>query len=123
MFKIALPILGVTSSRAAEAFWCDKLGFRRKYAYRPNPEKSDPCYMGVVRDGAHIVLSSFGNDGPPGARNVQIYVEDIRAVRSELVAAGVDVGGELLDQDWGNLELNLVDQDGNRIVVSQSKGE
>ncbi|MET0411914.1 MAG: hypothetical protein ABW217_11495 [Polyangiaceae bacterium] len=55
MFKIALPILGVTSSLAAEAFWCGKLG-------------------------------------------------------------------DLLDQDWGNLEINLVDQDGNRIVISQSKG-
>lgn len=47
----------------------------------------------------------------------------ILGVRSELIAAGIDVGGELLDQDWGNLELNLVDQDGNRIVISESKGE
>ena len=29
MFKIALPILGVTSSVVAEKFYCEQLGFRR----------------------------------------------------------------------------------------------
>ena len=49
MFKVALPILGVSSSEAAEEFYCGKLGFQRIYAYRPNPKTLDPCYMGVVR--------------------------------------------------------------------------
>ena len=50
MFKVALPILGVSSSEASEKFYCGKLGFRRVYAWRPHPTKLDPCYMGVVRD-------------------------------------------------------------------------
>src|SRR5690348_14672102 len=68
MLKIAVPILGVTNSAVSEKFYCGQLGFRRAYAHRPDPAKHDPCYMGVVRDGAHIVLSSFaGMDHPvPG---------------------------------------------------------
>lgn len=121
MFKLAVPILGVARSVDAEAFYCNKLGFRRAYAYRPNPERVDPGYVGVVRDGAHIALSSFPGDGPPGESKVQIYVDDIASVRDELVAAGVDVGTHVLDQDWGNLEINVVDPDGNRIVIAQGK--
>jgi catechol 2,3-dioxygenase-like lactoylglutathione lyase family enzyme len=123
MFKVALPILGVSSSARAEAFYCEKLGFKRIYAYRPDPSKSDPCWLGVQRDGAQIVLSSFAADGPPGTRSVQIYVEDIARVHHEFATAAVRIEGEgeLLDQSWGNLEFNLKDPDGNRINVAQDK--
>jgi catechol 2,3-dioxygenase-like lactoylglutathione lyase family enzyme len=121
MLKIALPILGVSSAAVAEKFYCGQLGFRREYAYRPDPAKQDPCYMGVVRDGAHLVLSSFAGDGPPGSRNVQIYVEDAAALRREFVAAGVPEVGELMDQSWGNLEFGFVDPDGNRLGFAQEK--
>ena len=121
MFQIALPILGVSKSAVAEAFYCGKLGFRRAYAYRPDPERSDPCWLGVVRDGAHLVLSSFGGDGPPGSRNVQIYVEDAAALRRELREAGVEGLDDLVEQTWGNLEFHLVDPDGNRINIAQDR--
>lgn len=122
MFKIALPILGITDSARAERFYREQLGFQRKYAYRPNPSKQDPCWLGVVRDGAHLVLSSFEGDGPPGTRNVQIYVEDAIALRQEYVDAGVPGLSELQDQTWGNLEFGLADPDGNRIGFAQDKG-
>jgi catechol 2,3-dioxygenase-like lactoylglutathione lyase family enzyme len=121
MFKQAVPILGVSSSVAAERFYTEKLGFRRAYAYRPSPDHLDPCWLGVVRDGAHIVLSSFDSDGPPGTRTVQLYVDDISTVRDELVAAGVLADGEILNQDWGNLEVNIKDVDGNQLNIAQEK--
>jgi catechol 2,3-dioxygenase-like lactoylglutathione lyase family enzyme len=121
MFKVALPILGVSSSEAAEEFYCGKLGFERIYAYRPNPAALDPCYMGVVRDEAHIVVSSFEGDGPPGARNVQIYVEDIAAIYEEYKQVGISVSS-LMDQTWGNLEFGFVDPDGNRLCMAENKG-
>src|SRR5688572_16046824 len=80
MFKLVVPILGVARSVDSEAFY-NKLGFRRAYAYRPSKEKPDPGYLGVVRDGAHIALSSFPGDGPPGESKIQIYVDDIVSVR------------------------------------------
>jgi len=69
MFQTALPILGVASSVAAEAFYCDQLGFRRAYVHRPNADKDDPCWMGVVRElcaagvecGAELVAESWGH--------------------------------------------------------------
>src|SRR5262245_43695215 len=122
MFKIALPILGVSNSVIAEEFYCGQLGFRQKYAYRPNPMNQDPCWMGVVRDGAQLVLSSFAGDGPPGSRNVQIYVEDVAAIRREFQEAGVPDVGELRDQTWGNLEFGILDPDGNRLCFAQDKG-
>jgi catechol 2,3-dioxygenase-like lactoylglutathione lyase family enzyme len=122
MFKIALPILGISDSALAERFYCGRLGFRRAHAYRPDPGKQDPCWMVVARDGARLVLSSFQGDGPPGSRNVQIYVEDAAALRRELLEAGVAAVGELLDQTWGNLEFGVVDPDGNQICFAQDKG-
>ncbi len=120
MFKEAVPILGVSSSEAAEEFYCRKLGFRRVYAWRPDPTKLDPCYMGVVRDSAHVVISSFPGDGPPGARTVQIYVEDAAAVYAEYGQAGIAVG-ELSDQSWGNIEFSFEDPDGNSLCIAQDK--
>ena len=122
MFKIALPILGISDSAVAEKFYCGQLGFRRVHAYRPNPARQDPCWMVVVRDGARLVLSSFQGDGPPGTRGVQIYVEDAAALRREFLEAGVQGVGEILDQTWGNLEFNLKDPDGNGLGFAQEKG-
>jgi len=76
MLKIAHPIFGVTSSAKAEQFYCEKLGFRVKHLYRPDPKQLDPCWTVVIRDRVPIVLSSFQGDGPPG-RNLQIYVHNI----------------------------------------------
>ncbi len=120
MFKEAIPILGVSSSEASERFYCGKLGFRRVYAWRPHPAKLDPCYMGVVRDAAHVVISSFPGDGPPGTRTVQIYVEDAAAVYEEFKQAGIPVG-RLRDQSWGNIEFSFEDPDGNSLCIAQDK--
>jgi catechol 2,3-dioxygenase-like lactoylglutathione lyase family enzyme len=103
MLKIAIPILGVESSDVAESFYCEKLGFRQAYAYRQDSKQRDPCWMGVVRDGAHIVLSSFPGDGPPGNRTVQIYVDDAASLQEEFREAGAAGPEGLLDQTWGNL--------------------
>ena len=58
MFKFAIPVLHVTSSAAAEEFYCDRLGFRQAFAYRPFGG-ADPCYMGLTRDNVAVHVSSF----------------------------------------------------------------
>ena len=122
MFKIAIPVLPVKSSERAESFYGEKLGFKRAYVYRPDSKSADPAWLGMVRDGAHVVLSSFHPDGPPGSASVQFYVEDLVALQKQLAAVGVDLGdAQVFDQDWGNLEFNLEDPDGNRINIAQDK--
>ena len=34
MFKLAIPVLHVSNSTAAETFYCSRLGFSRQFAYR-----------------------------------------------------------------------------------------
>jgi len=121
MFQIALPVLGVSDSAASEKFYCEKLGFRREYFHRPDPDSLDPCWLGVARDGVHLVLSSFECDGPPGNQGTQIYIQDAAAVQREFRAAGVECGEELADTSWGHLEFNVVDPDGNRLNFAQNK--
>src|SRR5215471_13605642 len=105
MFQLAVPILGVARSEEAEAFYCGKLGFTRSFAYRPAPDRLDPCYMGIARDEAHLVISSFPPDGPPGSRTVQIFVEDLATLHDELANSGVDSLTEIVDQEWGTLDM------------------
>jgi catechol 2,3-dioxygenase-like lactoylglutathione lyase family enzyme len=117
-FHVAVPILFVSSSAAAEAFYCTKLGFRKKFAYRPNASLADPCYMGLERDGAQLVVSSFAADGPHGGHGVQFYVEDADALYREYLQADLAVG-TLWDQTWGNRDFSMKDADGNRLTFSQ----
>ena len=79
MFKHAVPFLGTSSSVAAEAFYCGKLGFERVYAYRPMPDQRNTCWMGLSTDGAPFFISSFRNI-PAGKQSVQIYVKDVAAL-------------------------------------------
>ena len=116
MFKIAIPVLHVSSSAAAEEFYCRQLGFRRDYAYRPFGGL-DPCYMGLSRDDARVHVSSFSGDAVPGGV-VYLLVDDVNAMHAELVAKGLAVGSPI-DQDWGNREMYVMDPDANSIRFTQ----
>jgi hypothetical protein len=76
--------------------------------------------MGVVREGVHLVLSSFAGDGPPGSARAQVFIADAAGVQREFREAGVTCG-ELADETWGHLEFNVVDPDGNRLNFAQDK--
>ena len=89
MIKVAIPLLHVSDSAAAEDFYCNKLGFRCDFANRLGG-KADPCYMGVERDGVSLHLSSFSGDGVSGGV-VNFVVEDVGALHAELAAKGVRI--------------------------------
>ena len=114
MFKTAIPVLHVRSSKVAEEFYCKKLGFRRQCAYRVNEKEADPCYMGLVRDSAWLHISSFSGDGVSGSV-VRFEVEDVDGLRAELVEKGVPIDTGPVDQTWGTREMYVRDADGNSI--------
>jgi uncharacterized glyoxalase superfamily protein PhnB len=114
MFKTAIAVLHVGSSAAAEEFYCEKLGFRRQFAYRVDESNADPCYMGLVRDEAWLHLSSFSGDGVSGGV-VRVEVEDVDALHAELVEKGVRIDTGPVDQTWGTREMYLKDADGNSV--------
>ena len=121
MFKSAIPILHVRRAAAAEEFYCGRLGFRRRFAYRSEDSRPDPCYMGLEREGVWLHVSSFSGDGVSGSA-VFLTVEDVDALHAEFVAKGVPVDTGPVDQTWGNREMYLKDSDGNSIRFVQAEG-
>lgn len=114
MFRVAIPVLHVSSSGSAEEFYCGKLGFTQEFAYRPG-EGKDPCYMGLIRDDAMLHVSSFAEDGVPGSL-VFLVVDDVDELYKELQGRGVAIAMPPTDQTWGNREMYVLDADRNRIA-------
>jgi uncharacterized glyoxalase superfamily protein PhnB len=118
MIKLAIPLLHVSNSTAAEDFYCNRLGFRREFAHRGDEAKADPCYMGVSRDGVWLHVSSFSGDGISGGV-ANLIVEDVDALHAELVAKGVCIDTGPVDQTWGTREMYVKDADGNCVRFIQ----
>lgn len=114
MFKVAVPVLHVSSSAAAEGFYCNKLGFSRQFVYRLDETSPDPCYMGFSRDDACIHVSSFPGDAVVGGV-VYLPVADVDQLHKELTRRGVEIDLEPTDQSWGIREMYVKDPDGNCI--------
>jgi uncharacterized glyoxalase superfamily protein PhnB len=121
VLKSAIPVLHVSRSRAAEEFYCNWLGFHREFAHRFDDAQADPCYMGLVRDGVTLHLSSFAGDGVAGGV-VFLAVEDVDALHAELAAKGVPISLQPTDQSWGNREMYVDDPDGNSLRFVQTRG-
>lgn len=118
MFRRAFPVLHVSSSRAAEQYYCSGLGFKLRFAYRPDAPKPDPCYMGLERDGVIIHVSSFLGDGVCGGV-VMFVVDDLDALHAELVRRRVAIDISPVDQSWNTREMYLQDPDGNSVRFRQ----
>jgi len=121
VFKLAIPVLHVTSAEAAEEFYGQKLGFERRFSYRIDDAKADPCYMGFRRDNAWIHVSSFSGDGVVGGV-VYLTVDDVDELHATLVENGLSIDLEPTDQTWGNRETYVNDPDGNSIRFVQENG-
>jgi len=117
MLKIAIPVLHVSSSVAAEEFYCKRLGFQQDFAYRPFGQL-DPCYMGFSRDEARFHVSSFSGDAVAGGV-IYLLVDDVDSIHEELVAKDVTIDTGPINQDWGNREMYVKDTDGNCIRFTQ----
>lgn len=112
MLKFAIPLLHVSDTAAAAAFYCDRLGFRREFAHRADEAKPDPCYIGLSRDGVWIHLSSFSGDGISGGV-ANLLVDDVDTLHAEFVSQGVRIDLAPVDQTWGSREMYVKDADGN----------
>jgi uncharacterized glyoxalase superfamily protein PhnB len=119
MFQLAIPVLHVNGSAAAEEFYCNRLGFHQEFAYRPFGNM-DPCYMGLTRDDARLHVSSFSGDGVSGGV-VYLLVDDVDALHAELVAKNVTIDTGPIDQSWGNREMYVKDSDRNCIRFIQQE--
>ncbi len=117
MIKSAIPVIAVSDSAKAEDYYCRVLGFQRTFAYRPDPKLSDPCYLGVVRDGVVLHLHSFKKERA-GATDAFLWVEDVDRLFSEFSSRGAICKLPPTDQTWGNRELGICDPDGNVLIFA-----
>jgi CubicO group peptidase (beta-lactamase class C family) len=118
MIKIAIPLLHISDPILAENFYCNQLGFKKTFDYRPFGEKG-PCYFGLIRDGVRIHLSSFPEDGKPG-NAVVIIVDNVDILYDEFVMKGVNTDLAPTHQSWGNREMYIKDGDNNSIRFTQT---
>jgi hypothetical protein len=102
--KLAIPLIQVTNTAAAEEFHCNRLGFRREFAHRADPAEYDPCYMGISRDGIWMHVSSFSGDGVSGGV-VNFLVDSVDALHAEFVKKGVPIAVEPVNQTWSPREM------------------
>ena len=121
MIKLAIPVLHVSDPLAAENFYCNQLGFEKTFSYSPFGEKG-PCYMGMVRDGIRIHLSSFPGDGVAG-NAVVLIAGSVDVLYDEFVSKGVKIDLPPTDQSWGNREMYIHDADNNSIRFTQWQQE
>ena len=117
----AIPLLHVSSSKAAEEFYCRKLGFDLEWNYRPAAPADEPGYLGLKRDGVALHVSSFSGDGVAGGV-ATFHVRDVDALFAEFKERGVSVELEPYDQTWGNREMYVRDADGNSLRFVQRGG-
>lgn len=120
MFQTAVPVIRVTSSIAAEAFYCKGLGFTLLSSWRLDETKDDPRYMTLSRDEARLHVHSF-QAGTVGASAVYVFVDDIDSLYAELMSNGISVSGPPIDQEWGTREIAVRDADRNLLTFGQCR--
>jgi uncharacterized glyoxalase superfamily protein PhnB len=112
MILRAIPLLHVSNAASAAEFYSSGLGFQVEFTHRPEGVETDPCYMGLSRDGVWINLSSFSGDGVAGGV-VNLMVDSVDNLYAEFTAKHVEVDTPPVDQTWGSREMYVKDLDGN----------
>jgi catechol 2,3-dioxygenase-like lactoylglutathione lyase family enzyme len=113
----AVPIIFVANVQASAEFFRDTLGFSIDFLHgRP------PFYGAVSRDGAcvhlkfvHEPVFAIGTHDRGGLIMAFIEVENVKALYSTYLAAGVMFDQKLKKQAWGGRDFIVRDLDGNGI--------
>ena len=131
-FKLELVLIPVTDVDRAKQFYEEKCGFTLDVDHQPNDEfrvvqLTPPGSACSVTFGVGIT------DAQPGSyRGTHLVVEDIAAVRDELVGRGVDVSAvrHMTPQGWADgpdpnhrdywSYADFSDPDGNTWVLQES---
>jgi uncharacterized glyoxalase superfamily protein PhnB len=117
MIKSAVPVIAVSDSSRAENYYCNVLGFQKLFAYRPDPTKAEPCYLGVARDGVTLHIHSFKPERA-GLTDAFFYVADVDGLFAELSGRGAICQLPPTNQTWGTREIGIRDPDGNVLVFA-----
>lgn len=117
MHYLAEPILSVSDVSAAIQWWRAKLGFEAGFIVGDPPTKARvlpaPRWTGLAG-----VQLSLRPRSEVGGSTVMVSVTDVDALAERAIANGAAVVTPLVDHPWGLREIELADDDGNRIRLS-----
>jgi predicted enzyme related to lactoylglutathione lyase len=109
--KLEVVFVPVTDVDRAKAFYVDQVGFNADHDVQVNPELR---FVQLTPPGsACSVAMGIGlTQMPPGTQQgVMMVVEDVKAVREQLIGKGVQAS-EIDVQPWGSF-VTFADPDGN----------
>ena len=118
MINSAVPVIAISNAAVAEDYYCRVLGFAKMFAHRSDTARSDPCYLGIVRDGVWLHLDSFKPDRA-GSTGAFLWVADVDALYEEVVSKGAISQLQPTNQTWGTREAHIRDQDGNVLCFAK----
>ena len=111
------PILRSFDEAKTREFYVDFLGFKVDWEHRF--DATAPVYMQVSRANLSIHLSEHHGDGTPGSL-VYVYMKGVEALHRELNDKKYKHNHPpLQQQEWGMLEMAVVDPFNNRIVFAE----
>jgi catechol 2,3-dioxygenase-like lactoylglutathione lyase family enzyme len=116
-FDKIVPVFRIFSLEKAHEFYVDFLGCKIDFQHRFEPDL--PVYMGVSPGSLALHLSEHHGDGTPGSV-VYVYMKGVEAFHRELNEKKYRHNRPGLQrQDWGMLEVAVVDPFNNRIVFGE----
>lgn len=115
--KLELVSVPVTDVDRAKAFYVDKIGFNADHDQVVNPELRF-VQLTPPGSGCSICFGIGLTDMEPGSqKGLQLVVDDVAALREELIGRGVETG-EVDVQAWGSF-IYFSDPDGNSWAVQE----
>jgi len=106
MITSTIPVIAVSDSARAEDYYCRVLGFQNMFAYRPDTNKRDPCYLGVARDGVWLHLQSFKPERA-GMTDAFLWVADVDLFYEQVAARSAVIQLPPTDQTWGTRQTGM----------------
>jgi catechol 2,3-dioxygenase-like lactoylglutathione lyase family enzyme len=117
-FQRAVPVFRIYSLEKAREFYVGFLGFQVDWEHRFEPDA--PVYMQVSRQGVSFHLSEHHGDGTPGSV-AYVHMSGVSALHRELNDKNYRHNRPGLQrQDWGMIEVAVIDPFNNRIVFGES---
>src|SRR5262245_23493612 len=116
-FQKSVPIFRIYSLEKAQEFYLGFLGC--KVDWQHSFEPGGPVYMQVSRGTFAVHLSEHHGDGTPGSV-AYVYMTGVEEFQRELIEKKYRHNRPGLQrQDWGMLEVSVVDPFNNRIVFGE----
>jgi catechol 2,3-dioxygenase-like lactoylglutathione lyase family enzyme len=120
-FQKSVPVFRIFSLEKALEFYVDFLGCKVDWQHTFEP--GAPVYMQVSRGALILHLSEHHGDGTPGS-HVYVYSTGVEALQRELIGKNYRHNRPGLQrQEWGMLEVAVIDPFNNRIVFGEPVGK